>query len=26
VLMGAEVMPRKKFIQTHATSVENLDI
>ena len=26
VLMGAEVMPRKKFIQTHAKSVQNLDI
>lgn len=26
VLMGSEVMPRKKFIQTHAKSVENLDI
>lgn len=26
VLMGAEVAPRKKFIQTHATQVENLDI
>jgi DNA gyrase subunit B len=26
VLMGAEVAPRKKFIQTHARSVENLDI
>lgn len=26
ILMGSEVAPRKKFIQTHATSVENLDI
>jgi DNA gyrase subunit B len=26
VLMGAEVAPRKKFIQTHAKSVQNLDI
>jgi DNA gyrase subunit B len=26
VLMGSEVLPRKKFIQTHAQSVENLDI
>jgi DNA gyrase subunit B len=26
VLMGSDVMPRKKFIQTHATSVQNLDI
>ena len=26
VLMGAEVMPRKKFIQTHAKMVKNLDI
>ena len=25
-LMGEEVAPRKKFIQTHASSVENLDI
>ncbi len=25
-LMGAEVMPRKKFIQTHAKRVKNLDI
>jgi DNA gyrase subunit B len=25
-LMGAEVPPRKKFIQTHAKSVKNLDI
>ncbi len=26
VLMGSEVEPRKKFIQTHAKSVKNLDI
>jgi DNA gyrase subunit B len=26
ILMGAEVLPRKKFIQTHAQSVVNLDI
>src|SRR3989339_1181105 len=26
VLMGSEVPPRKKFIQTHAKSVKNLDI
>ncbi len=26
VLMGADVLPRKKFIQTHARSVQNLDI
>ncbi len=26
VLMGSEVMPRRKFIQTHAKSVQNLDI
>ncbi|MEO6077364.1 MAG: DNA topoisomerase (ATP-hydrolyzing) subunit B [Candidatus Andersenbacteria bacterium] len=26
VLMGAEVAPRKKWIQTHAKAVENLDI
>ena len=25
-LMGADVAPRKKFIQTHAKSVKNLDI
>ena len=25
-LMGVEVLPRKKFIQTHATQVSNLDI
>ena len=26
ILMGSEVMPRKKFIQTHAKNVKNLDI
>ena len=26
VLMGSEVMPRRKFIQTHAKSVQNIDI
>jgi DNA gyrase subunit B len=26
VLMGSDVLPRKKFIQTHARSVTNLDI
>jgi DNA gyrase subunit B len=26
ILMGTEVLPRKKFIQTHAKSVRNLDI
>jgi DNA gyrase subunit B len=26
VLMGSEVAPRKKFIQTHAKTVKNLDI
>jgi len=26
ILMGNEVFPRKKFIQTHATKVRNLDI
>lgn len=26
VLMGSDVMPRKKFIQAHAKSVQNLDI
>jgi DNA gyrase subunit B len=26
ILMGDEVLPRKKFIQTHATTVKNLDI
>jgi DNA gyrase subunit B len=26
VLMGDEVMPRKKFIQVHAKKVKNLDI
>ena len=25
-LMGADVEPRKKFIQTHAKSVSNLDV
>ncbi len=25
-LMGAEVLPRKNFIQAHARSVQNLDI
>jgi len=25
-LMGSEVAPRKKFIQTHAKTVKNLDI
>ena len=25
-LMGSEVMPRKKFIQTHAKNVKNLDV
>jgi DNA gyrase subunit B len=25
-LMGSEVLPRKKFIQTHAKKVKNLDI
>ncbi len=25
-LMGSEVAPRKKFIQTHAKKVKNLDI
>jgi len=25
-LMGDEVLPRKRFIQTHAKSVKNLDI
>lgn len=25
-LMGAEVAPRRKFIQTHAKAVKNLDI
>ena len=25
-LMGSEVAPRKKFIQTHAKNVKNLDI
>jgi DNA gyrase subunit B len=26
LLMGSEVAPRKKFIQTHAKSVKNLDV
>ncbi len=26
ILMGEEVEPRKKFIQTHAKSVKNLDV
>jgi DNA gyrase subunit B len=26
ILMGSEVMPRKKFIQSHAKNVKNLDI
>ena len=26
ILMGSDVMPRKKFIQSHAKSVQNLDI
>ena len=26
ILMGSEVLPRKRFIQTHAKSVKNLDI
>lgn len=26
ILMGSEVAPRRKFIQTHAKSVKNLDI
>lgn len=26
ILMGGDVAPRKKFIQTHATSVTNLDV
>ena len=26
VLMGSDVLPRKKFIQTHAKNVKNLDI
>ena len=25
-LMGNEVLPRKKFIQTHAMKVKNLDV
>ncbi|MEK7507775.1 MAG: hypothetical protein AAB602_01675, partial [Patescibacteria group bacterium] len=26
ILMGDEVEPRKKFIQAHATAVQNLDV
>jgi len=26
ILMGSDVAPRKKFIQTHAKTVKNLDI
>jgi len=26
ILMGSDVLPRKKFIQTHAKNVKNLDI
>ena len=26
ILMGNEVAPRKKFIQTHAKNVKNLDV
>ncbi len=26
MLMGASVPPRKRFIQTHATEVRNLDV
>jgi DNA gyrase subunit B len=26
ILMGSDVLPRKKFIQSHAKSVQNLDI
>jgi DNA gyrase subunit B len=26
ILMGSEVAPRKKFIQAHAKSVQNLDV
>ena len=26
VLMGADVAPRKHFIQTHAKTVKNLDV
>ena len=26
ILMGSEVEPRKRFIQTHAKAVKNLDI
>ena len=26
ILMGSEVEPRRRFIQTHAKSVQNLDV
>jgi len=26
ILMGGEVLPRKKFIQSHAKQVSNLDV
>ena len=26
ILMGSEVAPRKRFIQTHADKVQNLDV
>jgi DNA gyrase subunit B len=26
ILMGSDVAPRKRFIQTHAKKVENLDV
>ena len=26
MLMGADVLPRKRFIQTHAKDVKNLDV
>jgi DNA gyrase subunit B len=26
ILMGDDVVPRKNFIQTHASTVQNLDI
>jgi len=26
MLMGSDVMPRKRFIQTHAKDVKNLDV
>ena len=26
ILMGSEVPPRRKFIQTHAKTVKNLDV